>query len=292
MKRYAITSVSAYRYSAPASHSYHLTRLLPAEDPDQNVLRSVVEVTPPPALTGRQSDFFGNRVEWFSLNEAHDDVSFTMRATVEVERSTTLLAPTMGWEDVAASALKSRSLDPQSPAHFMRATSHTLADAPLRIFATRFFHPGTTLDTAMLSMSQAIQSELRYDGKATTVETTAGAAFTAGAGVCQDFAHIMIAVCRSMGIPARYVSGYIRTDPPPGQPRLEGADAMHAWVSVWMGPNAGWMQFDPTNGCRVGEDHIVVAVGRDYQDTPPVRGEVVGGGDQSHTVSVDVAECS
>jgi transglutaminase-like putative cysteine protease len=292
MKRYAITSKSAYRYSAPASHSYHLTRLMPAQSRDQTVLQSGVEVAPSPAHEGAQSDFFGNTVQWFSLDQAHETISFTMRATVEVERSTPLLAPTINWEDAAASALKARRLDSESPAHFLRSTSHTVADAPLRIFATRFFHPGAPLDGAMLAMSKAIQCELRYDSKATTVETTAGAAFAAGAGVCQDFAHIMIAACRSAGIPARYVSGYIRTDPPPGQPRLEGADAMHAWVSVWMGPNAGWMDFDPTNGCRVGEDHIVVAAGRDYQDTPPVRGEVVGGGEQSHTVSVDVVERS
>jgi transglutaminase-like putative cysteine protease len=139
MKRYVITSQSAYRYSAPASHSYHLTRLMPAQSRDQTVLQSGVEVAPSPAHEGEQSDFFGNTVQWFSLDQAHETISFTMRATVEVERSTPLLAPTINWEDAAASALQARRLDSESPAHFLRSTSHTVADAPLRIFATRFF---------------------------------------------------------------------------------------------------------------------------------------------------------
>lgn len=125
---------------------------------------------------------------------------------------------------------------------------------------------------------------------ATDVSTTAIQAFALSAGVCQDFSHIMIAVCRSVGVPARYVSGYIRTLPPPGKPRLEGADAMHAWVSVWTGKEGGRLDFDPTNGVRVLDKHIAVAVGRDNEDTAPVRGEVVGSGSQSHEVSVDVVE--
>lgn len=290
MKLYAISSLSRYRYSSAASHGYHLARLMPLAGEGQSLERASLDVSPAPYHRGLERDFFGNQVDWFSLDGKHSDLVFTMNAQVRIARPPSLLTPTLSWEDAVSAAQRVNSLGPQSPAHFLRSTPRTLADAPIRDFAARFFTPGASVSDASLAMSKAIQSELRYDSGATDVETTASAAFQNGAGVCQDFAHIMIAACTSIGLPARYVSGYIRTNPPPGEPRLEGADAMHAWVSVWTGPVAGWIDHDPTNGCLVGEDHITVAFGRDYQDVPPIRGEVVGGGEQSHTVAVDVVE--
>jgi transglutaminase-like putative cysteine protease len=133
-----------------------------------------------------------------------------------------------------------------------------------------------------------IKSDFRYDPTATAVSTPLTEAFTKRGGVCQDFAHIMIAGLRGLGIPARYVSGYIRTIPPPGKPRLEGADASHAWVSVWCGVEFGWLDLDPTNGIHVGNDHIVVAIGRDYADVSPIDGMIHGSGGQKLVVTVDV----
>ncbi|MFK7792643.1 MAG: transglutaminase domain-containing protein [Devosiaceae bacterium] len=290
MKRYTITSVSHYRYSHPATHGYHMARLVPSRRADQRLESADLSVEPPTSRHGVERDFFSNPVHWFSVDGPHEELVLTMRAQVQVARPPSLLVPSLDWQHVAGSAGGSTSLEPASPAHFLRPTLRTQADAALRIFAARHFGPGTPVGQAVDTLNQTIKAELTYDSEATDVDTTAIDAFAKRAGVCQDFAHIMIAACRAMGVPARYVSGYIRTAPPPGRPRLEGVDAMHAWVSVWMGPDSGWQDYDPTNGCAVGEDHITVALGRDYQDTAPVRGEVVGSGEQSHTVAVDVLE--
>ncbi len=290
MKRYAITCKSNYIYSSPAQHGYHMVRMVPVGDKDQQLISTKLDISPASGRRGVNLDFFSNPVEWFSLDDPHEQLHLTMTAQVQVARPPSFLVATDPWETVAQAAQMSRSLSADSPAHFLRPTPRTQADAPLRIFAARHFGPGTPVAAALESLNRTIQSDLTYDSAATQVETTANDAFAQGAGVCQDFAHIMIATCRQMGVPARYVSGYIRTTPPPGQPRLQGADAMHAWVSVWTGSSTGWVDYDPTNGCLVNEDHIRVAVGRDYQDTAPVRGEVVGSGEQSHKVAVDVEE--
>lgn len=290
MKRYAITCASSYSYSSPAQHAYHMTRMVPVGGGQQKLLATSLDISPAPGRRGVNLDFFANPVDWFSIDDPHTELTLTMRAHIDVARPPSLLAPNESWETVADTAQSVRTLAPDSPAHFLRPTRRTQADAPLRIFAARHFGAGTPVGAALEAINSTIYAELCYDAQATDVDTSASQAFAKGAGVCQDFAHIMIAACRAVGIPARYVSGYIRTVPPPGQKRLEGADAMHAWVSVWTGRATGWVDYDPTNGCLVAEDHITVAVGRDYQDTAPVRGEVVGSGEQSHTVAVDVVE--
>ena len=145
----------------------------------------------------------------------------------------------------------------------------------------------TTLD-AVRTICHALHSEMRFDSKATDVDTSPAEAFANRHGVCQDFSHVMIAALRAIGIPARYVSGFLRTIPPKGRPRLEGADAMHAWVSAWCGADTGWIEFDPTNDCTVGTDHITVAYGRDYSDVAPVKGVLRTSGSQTSQHSVDV----
>lgn len=290
MKTYTITYKAAYDYTARASRGAHMVRLLPVATPEQEVNTASLDVHPRPDQSGAMADFFANPVRWFIIDSDHDDLTLTMKAQVRVHRHPNLLANPRTWQDVAQEVRTSASLAPDSPAHFLQPAVATVMDDALHSFATRFFTPQAKLVPAVEALNRAIYDELRYDPEATDVSTTASEAFSLGAGVCQDFAHIMIAVCRSVGIPARYISGYIRTLPPPGKPRLEGADAMHAWVSVWTGKEGGWVDYDPTNGLQVLDEHITVAVGRDYDDTAPVRGEVVGGGSQSHDVAVDVVE--
>lgn len=290
MKTYTVTYKVVYDYTAQASRGAHMARLLPIATAEQEVNIASLDVHPMPDQSGAMADFFANPVRWFVIDSDHDDLTLTMQAQVRVHRQQAVLSNALTWQNVTAEVRKSASLAPESPIHFLQPTSTTMMDAALRTFARRFFQPEVALVAAVEALNTAIFNELRYDAKATTVSTTAAQAFALGAGVCQDFAHIMIAACCCVGLPARYVSGYLRTVPPPGKPRLEGADAMHAWVSVWTGNQSGWVDFDPTNGVQVLNDHITVALGRDYKDTTPLRGEVVGGGSQSHDVSVDVVE--
>lgn len=292
MKTYTVTYKTVYDYTARASRGAHMARLLPIATSEQEVNTASLEVHPMPDQSGAMADFFANPVRWFVIDSDHDDLTLTMTAQVRVHRHPNLLTNSRTWQDVADEVRGSKSLAPDSPVHFLQPSAATMADTALRSFADRFFTPNAQLIATIETLNTAIFEELRYDGEATQVTTTAAQAFSLGAGVCQDFAHIMIAACRCVGVPARYVSGYIRTLPPPGKPRLEGADAMHAWASVWTGKEGGWVDYDPTNGVKVLDEHITVALGRDYDDTPPVRGEVVGGGSQSHDVSVDVVEIS
>lgn len=288
MKRYAIRATSTYTYQQTAGRGHHATRLLPADGGEQKVEASTLNVAPHSGQITSQFDFFGNHVNRFSIDSDHDTLTLAMEAQVQVARHPTFLISALSWEEVAQNARAQASLRGDSPAHYLRKTPVTTATMPLRLYGTQMFSPGRPIMETAFAMSAGIFETLRYDPQATDVTTKASEAFDRGAGVCQDFAHIMIALCRSSGIPARYVSGYIRTLPPPGENKLEGADAMHAWVSVWTGAQTGWVDYDPTNGILVGDDHITVAVGRDYTDTAPVRGEVVGGGAQSHKVAVDV----
>lgn len=290
MKTYTITYKAVYDYTDRASRGSHMARLLPMTTPEQEVNMASLTVHPLPDQSGAMADFFANPIRWFVIDSDHEGLTLTMKAQVRVHRQPNLLANARTWQNVANEARSLASLASDSPVHFLQPSPATAIDEALQRFAAQFFTPEGQLIQAVDALNTAIFNELRYDGEATNVLTTAAQAFELGAGVCQDFAHIMIAACRSVGVPARYVSGYIRTLPPPGKPRLEGADAMHAWASIWTGKEGGWVDYDPTNGVKVLDEHITAALGRDYDDTAPVRGEVIGGGSQSHGVSVDVVE--
>ncbi|WP_304186456.1 transglutaminase family protein, partial [Phenylobacterium aquaticum] len=192
------------------------------------------------------------------------------------------------WEAVRTEAFASTSLDLASPVHFLYPTRMTALQPAITAFVAESFQPGRPVLEAAFDVARRIKAEFAYDPKSTEVSTPAIEAFTARHGVCQDFAHIMIAGLRGLGLPAAYVSGYLRTYAAPGKPRLEGADATHAWVSLWCGDATGWVGFDPTNALVVAEDHIVLAVGRDYADVAPIGGVVLGPGDQLIKVAVDV----
>ena len=185
-------------------------------------------------------------------------------------------------------AFEATSLGPSSPVGYVFASSLVPMQAPVTAYASASFPPGSGILAGAADLMHRIRSDFRYDPKATVISTPLKEVFEKRHGVCQDFAHVMIAGLRGLGLPAAYVSGYLRTIPPPGKPRLQGADATHAWVSVWCGAEIGWVGFDPTNDLLVENDHIILAIGRDFSDVSPVDGIIVGSRKQKLNVAVDV----
>jgi transglutaminase-like putative cysteine protease len=192
------------------------------------------------------------------------------------------------WEGVRDVAFEATSLGPSSPIGYVFASPLVPVQRPVSAYAAASFPPGGGILAGAVDLMHRIRTEFKYDPKATVISTPLEEVFAKRHGVCQDFAHVMIAGLRGLGLPAAYVSGYLRTIPPPGKPRLQGADATHAWVSLWCGTGIGWVGFDPTNDILVENDHIVLAVGRDFSDVSPVDGIIVGSRKQKLGVAVDV----
>ncbi|MCA9175181.1 MAG: transglutaminase family protein, partial [Planctomycetales bacterium] len=235
-------------------------------------------------------DAFGNHVHYFSIQEAHR--ALTLNAISEME-ITPLDDPPPGapWEDVRDS-LNQRDRGQLAPPLLHRYSSALAPTSPeYAHYALKSFTPRRPIVDAMQDFSSRIHEDFQYDPVATTVTTPVRTVFEQRAGVCQDFAHVAIACLRSIGLAAEYVSGYLRTFPPPGKPRLVGADASHAWLSLYCG-DLGWIDADPTNALLPRADHVTIAVGRDYADVCPIQGVYVGGGENTMTVAVDVAEVS
>ncbi len=233
-------------------------------------------------------DFFGNRATSFSILEAHHGLSVTATSLVDVSGPTALEETSSPrWEDVRDTLRRDATPGGLASYQFVFDSPRISSSKPLRSFAQESFPPKRPIVEAALDLTARIHEQFAYDPKATSVNTPLEDVFSNRRGVCQDFAHIEIGCLRSLGLASRYVSGYLRTIPPPGKPRLVGADASHAWLSVYCG-ELGWIDFDPTNNVIPKSDHISVAWGRDYSDVCPIRGAFVGGGQHSMTVSVDV----
>ncbi|MDZ4093841.1 MAG: transglutaminase family protein [Paracoccaceae bacterium] len=276
-------------YARPAVGGRHVVRVMPLSVAGgQRLVAGTLDITPHPDERIDRVDFFGNRVTEFTCRAAHDTVALTVQAQVERLDGAAFSGPSCGLRDLAAEVARLRDLGAGSPLHF-RAPSYRapLGDA-MTAYARGLLHPGMTVAEAVLAVGGTLHRDMRFDPAATTVDTPAAEAFANRSGVCQDFSHVMICCLRGVGIPAAYVSGFLRTTPPPGQARLEGADAMHAWVRAWCGPQLGWLEHDPTNNCLVGQNHVVVAYGRDYSDVAPVKGMVRGSGGQASQQAVDM----
>ena len=286
---YQLRHLTTYLYEKPVTFARCALRLAPRQDADQVVLDSHLTITPHPTRLEEHVGQFGERVVTATIETPHRSLKILARSHVEVTRPGPVW-PLGGapWEAVREAAFTSMSLDLASPVHFLYPTAMTALQPPITAFVAESFTPGRPVLEAAFDVACRIKSQFAYDPKSTEVSTPAIEAFTARHGVCQDFAHIMISGLRGLGLSAAYVSGYLRTYPAPGKPRLEGADATHAWVALWCGEAAGWVGFDPTNALVVAEDHIVLAVGRDYADVAPIGGVVLGPGDQVITVAVDV----
>jgi transglutaminase-like putative cysteine protease len=272
---YDIRISFTYHYTARTAWGYHLLRLRPRDSATQRLLRSQLVVDPVPAQLSAGQDFFGNDRTILLQEVAHDQMSIVLEATVEVMRAPLELDLTPPWKDVAEAAFSHADISADAPGHFLGESSLAGLDESMSALARAAVPEGASVFSAALAVMRAVHAHMDYVPESTTPRTTALEAFTLGTGVCQDFAHVMIAALRGLGLPAAYVSGLIRTIPPEGQERLEGADAMHAWVEVWCGEAAGWIGFDPTNSLVVGNDHVLVAIGRDYADVAPVDGVIV-----------------
>jgi transglutaminase-like putative cysteine protease len=287
--RYDIRVRIAYEYGAATGGGRHHLRLLPsALIPGQIVRKVRLTTDPAPAELREFTDFFGNAVTEVALPGGHRRVVFDARADVERLRPDLRPDLSVPLHGLAAELASVRSLDPASPHHFIAPTTRIPRDAGIAAFARDVAGRSATVTDAVTALGLGLHAEMAFDPDATTVDTLPATAFDERRGVCQDFAQIMITGLRSLGIPAGYVSGFLRTVPPPGRARLEGADAMHAWVRAWAGRLHGWVEFDPTNAIPAGEDHITVAVGRDYGDVAPTSGVLRMTGGQTSRQAVDV----
>jgi transglutaminase-like putative cysteine protease len=286
---YDVTHLTHYRYRGPVAVNACALRLHPREDAGQHVMSSRIEVTPKPQSWSERVDPFANKVTRMRIETPHRDLAIKSVSRVEVERA----APPIGaltppWEEIASLAAETGSLSADSPAFAIYPSRMVVLFDGATDYARESFAPDRPIHEAASELGARIKRDFVYDSKATEVTTAPADSFARRRGVCQDFAHVMIAGLRGLGLPALYVSGYIRTIPPPGKARLAGADASHAWVAVWCGPAFGWLGLDPTNAIPEGDDHVVVARGRDYADVPPVEGVVLSYGGHELEVAVDV----
>ena len=286
---YDIRQTTTYDYASKVAYAHHVLHLMPINRTRQRVHAAALEIFPVPVERREGFDFFGNHVTWIGLEEAHDSLSIKVAARVAVEAPVDP-APlkTPPWEEVRAAVMLTSDIGATSPAHFLFPSRLVSLDPEIADYVRKSFRPGRPVFDGASDLMARIKADFVYEVGATSVSTTPTAAYALRRGVCQDFAHIMISGLRGIGLPAAYVSGYLRTVPKAGQARLEGADAMHAWVMVWCGADAGWCGFDPTNAILVGDDHVTLAIGRDYSDVAPIAGVVFASGEQHLEVSVDV----
>jgi transglutaminase-like putative cysteine protease len=286
---YDVTHLTRYSYGGSVAINACALRVWPSEGQGQRVLAARIEVTPVPQLRSERTDAFDNRVTRIRIETPHRELVIKAISRVQVERpAPPLAALTPPWESVAELAAETGSLGPDSPAFAIYPSRLAPLFDAAASYARESFWPQRPIYEASAELNARINRDFVFDAEATEVGTSPAEAFAQRRGVCQDFAHVMIAALRGLSLPALYVSGYIRTIPPAGKPRLAGADASHAWVSVWCGPAFGWLGLDPTNAIAEGDDHVVVARGRDYADVPPVDGVLLASGGRDLEVEVDV----
>lgn len=286
--RYRITHKTTYRYSEPASLSQNELYLHPRETATQRVLDSQLTIAPHPQYRHCRADYFGNIAQVFMLQQPHDELVVVAESTVETTLPGSVVpADTAVWEQVADQLATRDRPDVLEACQFVFPSPLIAASSAVRGYAQRSFAPATPILAGAMDLMQRIFAEFTYDKSATTVDTPVERVLADRKGVCQDFAHLAIGCLRSLGLAARYVSGYLETQPPPGKTKLIGADASHAWLSLFV-PDAGWVDLDPTNNLIPGERHIILAWGRDYGDVTPVKGVVMGGGSHTLSVMVDV----
>jgi len=285
---YSVRHRTTYEYEDPVSVSHHVVRLTPRSFPGQTCRKSKISVAPTPPSTSGCYDYFGNGQVFFTLQEPHDRL--IVEANSELEVVPTALpdfSASPRWDSVRPLLEKDSSIDGLNAYQYVFDSQRVRARRDLAEYARESFPEGRPLLEGAFDLTHRIHKDFIFDSKATEVSTTVETVFEKRRGVCQDFAHLQIACLRSLGLPARYVSGYLRTLPPKGRPRLIGADASHAWCAVWS-PGAGWIDFDPTNDCVPSDGHITVAWGRDYSDVSPIHGVLLGGAKHTLDVGVDV----
>ena len=284
---YKISHKTTYRYRYPVSVGNHVACLTPRCFPHQRVTRCELRISPAAKLNQR-TDYFGNQLSFFTVQKPHKQLVVEARSEVIVEKDRDPQPEqSLPWEEVAAILPKNRDLKSLEAFQFTFESPRVRPGGQFASYALRSFKPGRQFVAALLDLTERIYKDFKFDSQATSVRTSTEEVFRKRRGVCQDFAHLQIACLRSLNLPARYVSGYVRTYPPPGCPRLVGADASHAWVSAYC-PEIGWVDVDPTNNVVPSNSHVTLGCGRDYGDVSPLRGLILGGRDHTLKVNVDV----
>ena len=286
---YQVRHTTRFRYAYPVSFARCNLRLQPVEWAGQTLESYELDLSPVARVTGtRPIGYLGN-VTRMVMERPSRELSIESKFRMRVDRP--MPAPRKDDPTIANIAMAARTtldMSVESPANYIFPSPSIPLSSVITAWCSEHLDGRRGIVEAALALATRIHDRFTYDGCATTVDTSPAEAFEKRHGVCQDFAQIMIAGLRGVGLPAAYVSGYLRTVPPPGKPRLVGADATHAWVVVWCGPRRGWLGFDPTNACTVGSDHIITAMGRDYADVAPIDGVFTGQDGQKIDVSVDV----
>jgi transglutaminase-like putative cysteine protease len=284
--RYRVRHITRYAYGNPVDLAAHMVHLRPRHLKWQKVIREAIVTSPLPARRRDGQDYFGNQVTWLFLDRPHADFEVTSECVVDVAAPEPPLAETTPpWEEVVEAADEHAGWE---AVEYRFGTAMAPYNAETKAYVEPFFPAGRPILTALMELNEQFFHDFRFRAGVTSISTPVSQVMQRREGVCQDFTHAMISGLRGLGIPARYTSGYIRTRPPPGQPKRQGVDQSHAWVGVWMGPRHGWINLDPTNGIVVKDEHVLLGWGRDFGDVSPVRGVILGGGNHSVTVSVDL----
>lgn len=285
---YALTHRTTYSYAASVPVSQHLAHLRPRETPWQQLLDFQLYVEPTPSVLTERPDYYGNSTAFITVEGPHQKLFVTARSHVRVTAPLwPAPADTPPWEEVRERGASDEFTADSEAGEFLFNSPHIATDPAYGRYAADSFRPGCPLLAGVADLTGRIYRDFVFDARATTTATPVAEVFKQRRGVCQDFAHVAITCLRSLGLPARYVSGYLETVPPPGRARLVGADASHAWFAAWC-PGFGWIDADPTNDLLTGSRHITGAWGRDFSDVSPLRGVVVGGGTHHLAVGVDV----
>ena len=285
---YDVSHRTVYRYSTPVAQSQHIVHISPRAIERQRIKGHALLIEPPPTIRTEREDVYGNRVVMFDIEQEHKELVIHARSTIGVTAPRPIdLAASMPWEAVVAAVADPKPGIDLEVARYACASKHTRATPEVAAYARGFFPAGRPVLQGTWDLIANIYDEFTFDATATDISTPVTQVLHQRRGVCQDFSHLALACLRSMRLSARYVSGYILTSPPPGVPRLAGADASHAWIAVWS-PAFGWVDFDPTNRLIPRDGHITIAYGRDYDDVSPISGILLGGNDHTVHVGVDV----
>jgi len=286
--KYRIHHLTTNSYTDPVAVCQNLVHLTPRSSPYQRCLAHRLAIRPRPYTLDRRLDYFGNAVHQFSVVDGHQKLIISSRSRVIVEpRRLPPPESTRPWEHVRAELTRDLSAAGLEARQFVHDSPHVPRSGELADYAAESFTPGRPILAAGLDLMRRLYKDMEYDPTATTISTPIDEVFQAKRGVCQDYAHLTLGCLRSLGLAARYVSGYLRTIASPGKERLVGADASHAWVSLYCGPT-GWVDLDPTNNVAANMDHITVAWGRDFYDVSPISGMFIGGGQNTLHVAVVV----
>jgi transglutaminase-like putative cysteine protease len=295
--RLTVIHETRYGYGVAVEQAHHIAHMRPLSSPSQQLLSHALHIEPEPAALTHSLDSYGQQRVYFELAVPHAELVVTAESVVmthalppeltgKLDRIT--MPESLPWEVVAEHMQYRSEQDFDAAREFAQASPLAPIHATFAKYAAALSGKSQPVYELAKALCQRIHTEFKYTPEATDASTPPLAAFALKKGVCQDFAQVMIAGLRSLGLAARYVSGYLLTEPPPGRPRLIGADASHAWVSVYC-PKSGWLDFDPTNNCLAGESHVKLAYGRDYSDVPPLRGVIRGGGEHTLDVAVTVS---